>query len=348
MASSKFNLVQLGHQTALGTAVDPTIEIPMKAAYEDKRQVHTAEWDSGNWTPTTIVAQVASETAFTLEGTAFFEMMPVLLSSGLANVTASGTPPAAIHTYVVSPSAIGVPTPLTALVGTVGMTGTSGTPFVTGPMIKLKDLYLKTLTLSGNINDKAVMCKAEFFGTTYDAGTSNAGFPQIVLGTLPTLEMINALKGVLKIDDTTAVGWAWSAESTFSCALLDWEWTLDTGIEPAWCLTDNVTTWSALKYTSPSCEFKPVFRTSSVNYALVKAKADALTYQDMQLLIAGSTADRSLTINMTGLWDTIPTVHDEQDGEVVMKPTFRCQTPHTVTSAWHWLTVITKSLHVWA
>ncbi|MBK8113198.1 MAG: hypothetical protein IPK44_01115 [Candidatus Accumulibacter sp.] len=108
-------------------------------------------------------------------------------------------------------------------------------------------------------------------------------------------------------------------------------------------MTDNVTTWSALKYTSPSCEFKPVFRTSSVNYALVKAKADALTYQDMQLLIAGSTADRSLTINMTGLWDTIPTVHDEQDGEVVMKPTFRCRTPHTVTSAWHWLTVITRA-----
>ena len=64
------------------------------------------------------------------------------------------------------------------------------------------------------------------------------------------------------------------------------------------------------------------------------------------MFIAGTTG-HDLTVNMTGLWDVIPTVHDDQDGEVVMRPTFRCQTPHTQTTTPHWLTMIVESTNNW-
>ena len=342
MASSKFRKVQVGHQSAFGTAVAPTIQLPMTGTYEDKSQVHVAEYDAGTWTPTTIVAKVASETAMTLEGTAFFEVLPVLLSSGLEAVTASGTPPAAVHTYTISPAAIATPKPLTALVGAVG-TNIGGT----GPAVKLKDLYLKKLTLSGNINDKVVMVKAELFGTTYDPNTADAGFAFETVSLIPTMEMINSLKGTLKIEDVTTTGWSFGGLTAFSCAMFDWEWELGTGIEPSWCQTDNVMTWAGLKYTAPSCTFKPIIRTSATNYALIKTKSDARTYQELQYVIAGSDATRSLTLNMTGRWDVVPTVHDDQDGELVMKPTFLVETPHTQTTTPHWMVIVVNSNHIW-
>jgi hypothetical protein len=165
------------------------------------------------------------------------------------------------------------------------------------------------------------------------------------------MEMINGLKGVLGYKDAGVTGVTegnpLESLTPFSCTMLDWEMVIDTGIEPAWCTTNNVYTWAALKYTQPSCEFNPIVRTSATTYAAVKAKAEAETYQEMQLTIAGSSAARSLQFNMTGLWDVVPTVHDEQDGEVVMKPTFRAKTPHTQTTTPHWLTIINTSTHNW-
>jgi hypothetical protein len=349
MASSKFNMIQVALQSAFGTpiaATAMTTVLPWRGTYEDKRHRHVVERDAGTWTPTTIVAQVATEVALTVEGTAFFELIPVLLNSGLSDATPTGS---SIHNYWVNPAAVGVPLPLTALVGTVGtLIG------ATGPAVQLSDLYLKTLTLSANINDKVVKVKGDFFGTTYN-DNSAAGWAFDASGcVLPaTMEVINGLKGKLNYDDATTTGFAEGIPfeaglTAFSCVLLDWEWTLDTGIEPAWCLTDNVTTWSTLKYTSPSCTFKPVMRTNATTYAQVKKAADEMTYQNLQLQLAGSDAGRSLSINMTGLWDVVPTAHDEQDGEVVIKPTFTTQTSHLQTTAAHWLTIINTSKHAWS
>ena len=342
MASSKFNMAQVGLQTAIGTGLAATamsIQVPWKGMYEDRRQRHTAEYDAGTWTPTTIVADVGFETFATFEGTAFFEMIPVLLNSGFADVAPTST---YLHTYEVSPAAVAVPMPLTGLFGTVG-TNIGGT----GPAVLLKDLFLKTLTLSANINDKAVMVKAEMFGSTYD-DNSAAGYAFDTVVLPATMEVINGLKGVIRYQDADATtGGNFLTMTDFECSILDWELTIDTGIEPAYCLTDETTTWSALKYTSPSVEFKPIVRTTTATYAAIKAKSDARTYQELSLHLPGAVSPGSyLTVNMTGLWDVVPTAHDEQDGEVVIKPTFRCQTPHTQTTA-HYLTVLVGSTHNW-
>ena len=342
MTSSKFNKSQVGLQTAIGTGLAATamaIQVPWKGTYEDKRQRHTATYDAGTWTDTTIVADVGFETAATFEGTAFFEMMPVLFNSGFADVEPTAT---YLHTYTVSPAAVGVPMPLTALFGTVGTYIAT-----TAPAVMLKDLFLKTLTLSANINDKVVMVKADMFGSTYD-DNSAAGYAFDTVGLPATMEVINGLKGVIRYQDVATTGGNFLTMTDFECSILDWELTIDTGIEPAYCLTDETTTWSALKYTSPVVEFKPIVRTTTATYAAIKAKADARTYQELQLHLPGAVSPgSSLTVNMTGLWDVVPTAHDEQDGEVVIKPTFRCQTPHTQTTTPHWLTITNLSTHNW-
>src|SRR5574343_1975441 len=141
MASSKFNKCQAALQATHGTAIAAdamTIQVPWRGTYEDRRQVHVAEYDAGTWTPTQIVAEVSTEVGMTFEGTAFYEMLPVLLNSGLDDVNSTGS---YIHTYNISPAAVGAPKPLTVLAGTVG-TNIGGT----GPAVRLHDLYLKTLT----------------------------------------------------------------------------------------------------------------------------------------------------------------------------------------------------------
>ena len=78
------------------------------------------------------------------------------------------------------------------------------------------------------------------------------------------------------------------------------------------------------------------------------AKTETVTEnRELQLLLAGSDVSHSLTINMTGRWDVVPTVHDEQDGEVVIKPTFLVETPHTQTTTPHWMTITNLSTHNW-
>jgi len=346
MASSKFNKIQVGLQTEFGTPVTPTKQLPLRGTYQDQRQRHTAVFDAGAWTPTDISVDVAHQTALTLEGTAFYEVLPILLNSGFADVapTEPGGVTGYLHTYVVSPAAVGVPMPLTALIGTEGtLIGD------TGAAVKLYDLYLKTLTLSGNINDKAVSLKAEFFGTTYDDNTA-AGYAFASVGLPASLQVINALEGTLAYKNvTTTGGEEFDTMTDFECSMLDWELVIDTGIEPAYCTTDAVLTWSALKYTQPSCVFSPVIRTSATTYALVKAAADAYTYQGLSLYIGASdaTSDDILTVNMTGLWEVVPSAHEDQDGEVVMKPTFTATTPATQITTPHWLTITVTSQNNW-
>ena len=345
MASSKFNRAQVGLQTAIGTglaATAMTINVPWRGTYEDKRQIHVAEEDTGTWTPTTRVALAGTETAVTFEGTAFYEMMPVLLNSGLADVDPTVT---SLHTYVVSPAAVGVPMPLTALFGTVGTVIAA-----TEPAVLLKDLFLKTLTLSANINDKIVMVKGEFFGSTFDDNTAAGYAFDATVAAPPTMTEINGLRGVLRHIDATTTGGVFAGMADLSCVMLDWELVIDTGIEPAYCMSNTTptTTWTALKYTRPVCTFKPIIRTTTATYAAIKVKADARTYQELQLYIPGAVAGTHyLRFDMTGRWDVVATAHDEQDGEVVMKPTFLVETPYTQTTTPHWLTVANMSTHAW-
>ena len=339
MGSDKLIKAQLGLQSVFGTPVTPTIQAPWVVDYEDNRVHHVAEWDSGTWTPTTITTLAETAASLKISGTAFFEMLPVLLNSGLEDVNGVGADPYT-HTYTISPAAPAVPKPLTCLVGAVGE-NIGGT----GPAAQLANLYLRRLRISANVNDKLATVEADLFGTGYD-DNSGAGYAFASVSLPANLEAMNGLLGQINIQDAMAAGGDFATMTAFSCAWVDWVLTLETGIEPKFCLTDNTPTWIGIKTTQPSLELGATIRTTATNYALVKGKADARTYQELQLLVNGSAA-RKFTANLTGRWTEVLSAHSRKDGEVVMQGTFRAETPHTQTTTPHFGALIVVSKYNW-
>jgi hypothetical protein len=340
MGSQRFLKSQIGLQTAFGTPITPTIEFPGVVEYEDGREHHVAEYDSGTWTPAAITALAQKYATLKATGTAFFEMLPVFLNSGFEDVAPSGADPYT-HTYTVSPAAVAVPKPLTWVTGAVGE-NIGGT----GPAVKLPDLYLQKLKLSGNINDKLCKIEAELFGTDVD-DNSGAGFAFTAALTYPaTLEAMNALLGQINIQDATSTGGDFATMTAFACAVPDWTLNIDTGLQPLWCVCDNKVTFSGIRYELPAAEFEATIRTSATNYALVKGKSDARTYQELQVKINGS-ATRAATFNLTGRWTECKSAHARENNEVVMKAKFTAETPWTQTTTPHWFAAIVVSKHNW-
>jgi hypothetical protein len=337
MGSVRFLKTQVGLQAAFGTAITPTIMLPLTGNYEDQRVHHTAEWDAGTWTPTTIATLERTLSKVTLTGSAAFEILPVLLNSMWEDVAPTAT---YIHTYTINPAAVAVPKPLTMLAGAVGTN-----LGVTGPAVKMKDLYVRTLKLSSNINSPMVALDAELFGTNVD-DNSGAGYAFEALALPATIEIINGLKGAFNLDDTSATGGAFATMTALACAITDWSLTINSGLDPLLCLTDAVTTHVGIKYLQPSIELALTVRTTSANYLLVKAKSDARTYQELQMVLSGSSS-RALTVNLTGRFTSVPTAAARDGDEVVMKATFRAETPHTQVTTPHWAAMIVNSTHNW-
>ena len=305
--------------------------------YEDTREHHEAEYDAGTWTPTTIATLAGTGATLSISGTAFFELLPVLLSSGLEDVAPGGADPYT-YAYTISPSTPAVPKPLTVLAGATGV-NIGGT----GPAVKFIDQYLRTLTLSANVNDKMLSLEAEMFGTSYD-DNAGAGYAFEAVALPTPIEAMNGLKGQLNIQDAATTGGDFLTMTAFTCSWIDWSLALTTGLEPLYCLNDNITTFSGYKQVAPVIELSATVRTSATNYALVKAKSDARTYQELQLIVNGA-ATRKLTVNLTGRWTQVASAHSRQDGEIVMQGTFRAETPHTQTTTPHYAAfdLITKT-----
>lgn len=337
MGSVRFLKTQVALQTAFGTPVDPTIVLPLTGNYTDGRVHHAAEWDSGTWTPTTIPTLERTLGTVNLTGSALFEILPVLLNSMWEDVAPTAT---YVHTYTIIPAAVAVPKPLTALVGAVGE-NLGGT----GPAVKLQDLYVRQLTLSSSLNAPMVSLDAELFGTDV-ADNSGAGFAFIAVALPATMETINGLKGAFNIQDAGVTGGDFATMTALSCAISGWTLTMRSGLEPKYCLDGASPTHSGIVYTQPSIELALTVRTTSANYALVKAKSDARTYQELQMVLSGASS-RAFTVNLTGRFTSVPSAAERENDEVVMKGTFTAETSHLQTTTPHWAALIVNSTHNW-
>lgn len=91
MASDRFIKAEMGKQSVFNTPVAPDFHAPVVGSYEDLAEDHEAEWDSGAWTPTTIVTRASEGARITTQGSAFFEFLPVLFNAGVDEQTPSGT-----------------------------------------------------------------------------------------------------------------------------------------------------------------------------------------------------------------------------------------------------------------
>jgi len=338
MGSQKFMKMQVGLQTAHGTAATPTIQIPVTGTYTDKLVKRVAPYDSGTWTPTTIVNNVAYLSEVKATGDGFFEMMPVWLNSAFEDVAPSVT---YTHTYTVAPAAIAVPMPLTALLGAVGEN-----LGVTGPAVKIKDLYVQELVLSGNMNTYEVNCDVTLFGGQVD-DNAGAGYAFASVALPVTMDAMKTLLGGLNIDDAGTTGGAFATMTAFAGALLDWKLSIKPGIGPKWSGDSNSLASCGIVHTTPVITFTPTVRTTSVNYALVKAKEEANTYQELELTVNGTTASDSFKAQLTGRWTACPTAHERKNDELVMTPTFTAETSHLQTTTPHYAKFINSSTNNW-
>lgn len=336
--SVRFLKMQVGRQSAHGTAVTPTIQIPVVGDYTDERKIYSAQFDAGTWTETEISSINAYLSSLKCTGEGFFEMLPIWLSAAFENVTPSGT---YIHDYAISPAAVAAPKPLTALLGAVG-TNIGGT----GPAVKIKDCYVSQIVLSGNVTseNKEVTTEVSLFGGEVD-DNSGAGYAFAEVNMLPNLQPMKALLGGLNIDDAGTTGGVFTTMTAFTGSLLDWKLTINPGIAPLWSGEDNDLNFIGLKYSQPVITFTPTIRTSATNYALVKAKYNARTYQELELTINGTSA--SFVAQLTGRWTMCPSGHARNNDEVVMQPTFTAKTPYTQTTTPHYAEFINTSANNW-
>lgn len=338
MPAERFLQAQVGLQTVFGTAVTPTIKVPYTGSYTCQDVWHEAPYDAGTWTPTTIRAKVLTEANATFRGSAIFEMLPVFWNSGYDDVAPTGT---YTHTYTITPTGVGVPAPLTGYFGAVGTNIGA-----TGPAVVLKDLYVRSWRLSGNVaGDKNVGFECELFGTGV-SDNSGAGTAFANVNLPGTLEVIKALKGSLNLDDAGTTGGVFTTMTALSASLLNWEIDGRTGIEPAYSGDGGDLAFVALKYTEPSLTMRMTVRLSSANYGLIYAKYADGVYQELQFTLSGS-SNRELDIRMTGIFTECRTAHARSNNEVVMDATFVAQTPHTQIVSPHYATLSVTSTHNW-
>lgn len=327
--STKFLRCIAAQQLAFGTAASSGyFRLPFVGEYEDLEEEHAAEWDQGTWTPTTIVEKVAEYARITLSGTMFFELLPVIHNMAWGNVNATNNTTYQSYDGSVSPSAVGAPIPYTFWLG--GAQNIGGT----GPMVRIQDAFVESYTLSGNLNTKEIAIEVTLFGLQID-DNNGAGFAAPTAALPTALGMMKTLLGSFNIQDAATTGGDFATMTAIAGKMLDWSLTVNTGLVPLWSSDENQLTYSGVRHNEPSIEFAPQVRTDATSYAYVKAKANAKTYQELQMVIAGAD-QRALTYNMTGRFLPNFIAHGRQGDEVVMLPTFRVETPHTQTTTPHW------------
>lgn len=326
--STKFLKGEAGKQSVFGTPVSPTFKLPFTGEYADAQEDHSAEYDSGAWTPITIVGKVSDHATFTLNGTAFFELLPLFLNAGFGDITPSGEGPY-VYDDELDPSAVGAPIPYTFFFG--GNEAIGGT----GPAVRIADAYCQSFSLAWSMSAKQIALQSTWFGRSVD-DNSGAGFAFIGSGLPAGIEMMKGLLASLNIQDAASTGSDFTTMTAFDCALLDWTLAVNTGLQPMWSGDKNALTYCGYYHQAPVTTFTAALRTTSANYALVAAKAKARTYQELELTLNGA-GSRQLKAQLTGRWLPSVTAHGRSGNEVVMNGVFQAETPHTQVTTPHYL-----------
>jgi hypothetical protein len=340
--SRRFLQGQAGKQAVFGTFVVPDFQLPFTGRYVDAGDFHEAELDAGRLWPVAIVNRVSHHATFTLNGAAFFEMMPVFFNAGLDDDAApTGSDP---YTYVYSPSLTtgGEAIPYTFMFGGGENIG------ATGPAVRIQDSYCQQIVLTGNLNSRDVQISSNWFGSSVNANNF-AGHNFITgIGMPPNLNMLRFPFASLEYDDATLTGGIFSGMTAFECKLMDWTLTINTGLTPQWAADANSLTMCGAFIGTPSVEFAATLRTTEDTFQAIVANAngESPTYEELMFTLTGADG-RSAVFRMTGRWMPVSSAHEVSGEEVVMNATFNAggypsqtTTPHAFDA-----TFITKWNH---
>ncbi len=328
--STKFLKVVAAKQSAFGTpGASGYFQMPFTGEYEDLEEEHMAAYDQGTWTPTAIVEKVGEMARLTLSGVMFFEMMPILLNASHDAITATDATTHYSYDDAVSPSAVGAPAFYTFWLGGNEAIG------ATGPTVRIQDAFCESWTLTGNINTKEVQMTSTWMGLQVD-DNSGAGFAWPTAALPAGLGMMKTLLGGLDYQDAATTGGDFTTMTAAAGVLLNWGLTFNGGLRPKWAADSDALTYAGVRHEEPSCEYTPTLRTNTTTYAAVKGKANARTFQEVMISLSGGD-QRDMNFKMTGRFQPNFIAHARSENEVVMTPTFRCETPYTQTTTPHWV-----------
>lgn len=331
--STSVNFVksEFGFQSTFGTAVTPNFILPFRGSYQNARTIHEGTYDAGIFFQGKNRVKVNDYATFTIEGDAFFELLPLFLNAGYdwtAATTGAAGPPQ-LYTYddAISLTAEGSPRPITFRHG--GGENLGGT----GPAIQIADAYCESLTLSGNLNTGIVQLRSSWFGKSIDTN-SHAGYAFAATAPPPNRKAIRAAGNAFELQDATTTGGDFATMTATSCKMLDWELTYNFGARPKWGADAAAITYCGVRFENATIEFRPTFRTDSQTYSLIYEKFDDITYQELRFSLNGEDG-RQMINQLTGLWVEVPTAHGRTDGEVTMSPVWMTEpyidqttTPH--------------------
>jgi len=332
--SVKFLKAQADKQAVFGTPVTPTFQLPFVGDYVDAGDFHEAELDAGRLWPLTIVNRVSHHATFTLNGVAFFEMLPMFFNAGLDDDAAPTGSDPYTYTYAPNINTGGTPLPYTFVFG--GGENLGGT----GPAVRIADAYCSQVVLSGNLSSRDVTMTSNWFGSSVNTNVF-AGFA--FTGSLampPNLNMLRFPYATLEYEDATTTGGVFTTMTAFECKLMDWSLTVNTGLSPQWAADANALTMCGAFIGSPMVEFAATLRTTSDTFGAVYAKANSETptYQELQFTLTGADS-REAVFQMTGRWMPLQTAHARSNDEVVMNGVFRASgypsqttTPHAFSA----------------
>lgn len=309
--SINFLKSEAGKQALFGTAVAPDFLMPFTGTYQDVGDFHEAPVDSGRWVPVTFIDRVSNFARFSFQGAAFFELLPVFLSAGFADLTPGGAGP---YTYdhTLDLASPGAPSPYTFRFG--GDEDIGGT----GPAVQIQDSFCERVQLSGNANDRSVTLQSDWFGADVD-DNSGAGYAFAGAALPAPLGMMRFPFSTLEYQDATTTGGDFLTMTAFACTLLDWTLNIRTGIAPKWAADANQLEYCGVRIDTPLVEFTATLRTDATSYAnvMAKANADSPTYQELQFTQVGA-GSRQAIWQMTGRWLPLRSAHDRSNNEVVM------------------------------
>lgn len=356
MSSQQRTLIvtpQIGIVAAGSTLADATsaFVVPTDTVnYADASVTRASRDGTGTYTPRVKRQKANKSYTITASGDLYYEILPYLFSAAYGNLI-GGAPDSSPFTYDWN---IGVTSntnhsfmPYTSWI--TGVTSTEGTL----EAARIDSTWIDTFTVSGNAQGGTLRYDLTKFGRlfTRDTDTTTPIVRQIEGranedgGGTASLGLCNPLDISIFTKDAAAAGDNFTSMTEMGCDLLDWSVTFTSRYRPLWAANGATAGYyCAAAYRIPSIVFNGVFLTDASTRAAIRERYLADTPLEFRLIIGPDSSSRQWTLDLTGHWSSVPSIHDDSDEIMVMNAEFTAESPSIQTSSYHWASTSIQTL----
>lgn len=334
----------LGQQSAFNEqagAIDFALPLS-KLSYVDGSVNRMGHDGTGAYVPRTIRQKTAQQTVITAEGELFYEHLPFFFS-GFAHMfpfDAGG----GIYRYnplgTASDFAPSVYAPAWETMLYWGII-TSDAQLSTGNKALLfYNAFVDQFILKGNAASGELGYTLNLQAGPLDV-SGEPDISELGIGAA-ALKMCHPLDLTIATKTAGTTGGDFTSMTELGCNLLNWTMTVKTPAAMRWAanadtVAANLYSYCGIKYIQPSIVFESTFVTETSTYNAIRQR-----YVDntplVMLFKIGPDSGHEFDLWMSGYWTNVPSVHDEDSDEIVMKATFTAESPAIQTTTPHWIT----------